>query len=201
MTLPSISLRARALQLRQNGQQPGESSAAEESQVWDGMAVAKSGFPWSMHVSMALVTVAAFLFFEQRDSSALIRKLVWSIIIPVRQPQRFVMTFTHLMRLMEAWLCACSRKTDGQAGLEHIFSMLDPAKDTGSTQHTPTLVVCDPGRASFHCADRPDTKLRLVQASMILHHTGDCRPLMSGSEDSCSCCCCCWLRSLSGMMH
>lgn len=75
-----------ALQLRQNGgQQQGESSAAEESQAWAGMeASSRSGFPWSMHVSMALVTAAAFLFFEERDSSALIRKLVWSIIIPVR---------------------------------------------------------------------------------------------------------------------
>ncbi|CAL5229422.1 g12744 [Coccomyxa viridis] len=73
---------AKLNKLRQNGQQQGESSAAEESQIWTGMAAAKSGFPWSMHVSMALVTVAAFLFFEQRDSSALIRKLVWSIVIP-----------------------------------------------------------------------------------------------------------------------
>ena len=71
------------MQLRQNGQQQEESSAAEESQIWAGMAVAKSGFPWSMHMSMALVTVAAFLFFEQRESSALIRKLVWTIVIPV----------------------------------------------------------------------------------------------------------------------
>lgn len=55
--------------------------------MWTGMAVAKTGFPWSMHVSMALVTVAAFLFFEERESSALIRKLVWSIIIPVSRPE------------------------------------------------------------------------------------------------------------------
>ena len=75
------------MQLRQNGQQQGESSAAEDSQMWTGMAVAKTGFPWSMHVSMALVTVAAFLFFEERESSALIRKLVWSIIIPVSRPE------------------------------------------------------------------------------------------------------------------
>ena len=71
------------MQLRQNGQQQGESSAAEESQIWAGMAAANSGFPWSMHVSMALLTMAAFLFFEERASSALIRKLVWSIIVPV----------------------------------------------------------------------------------------------------------------------
>ena len=73
-----------ALQLRQNGQQQGEGSGVEDAQLWAGMAIAKSSFPWSMHVSMALVTAAAFLFFEERDSSALIRKLVWSIIIPVR---------------------------------------------------------------------------------------------------------------------
>ena len=88
--------RSHALQLRQNGQQQGESSAAEESQIWTGMAVAKSGFPWSMHVSMALVTVAAFLFFEQRDSSALIRKLVWSIVIPVGHLQLFRLTSSPL---------------------------------------------------------------------------------------------------------
>ena len=55
--------------------------------MWTGMAVAKTGFPWSMHVSMALVTMAAFLFFEERESSALIRQLVWSIIIPVSRSE------------------------------------------------------------------------------------------------------------------
>ena len=73
-----------ALQLRQNGQQQGEGSGVEDAQLWAGMGIAKRAFPWSMHVSMALVTAAAFLFFEERKSSALIRKLVWSIIVPVR---------------------------------------------------------------------------------------------------------------------
>ena len=96
-----------ALQLRQNGQQQGESSAAEESQIWTGMAAAKSGFPWSMHVSMALVTVAAFLFFEQRDSSALIRKLVWSIVIPVGHSGSTYMVVGPLgkmTRVLCAWM-------------------------------------------------------------------------------------------------
>lgn len=73
-------------QLRQKGGQQGDSSAAEDGQAWRVVAATRSGFPWSMHVSMALVTAAAFLFFEERDSSALIRKLVWSIVIPVRRP-------------------------------------------------------------------------------------------------------------------
>ncbi|CAK0787203.1 hypothetical protein CVIRNUC_010419 [Coccomyxa viridis] len=75
---------AKLNKLRQNGQQQGqgEGSGVEDAQLWAGMAIARSSFPWSMHVSMALVTAAAFLFFEERDSSALIRKLVWSIIIP-----------------------------------------------------------------------------------------------------------------------
>lgn len=91
------------MQLRQNGQQQWESSAAEESQIWTGIAVAKSGFPWSMHVSMALLTVAAFLFFEEHASSALIRKLVWSIIVPVGHPQLFVMmTSRPLSSLVDA---------------------------------------------------------------------------------------------------
>ncbi len=48
-----------------------------------------------MHVSMALVTVAAFLFFEERNSSALIRKLVWSMVVPVR------------LAVICVYLCAC----------------------------------------------------------------------------------------------
>ena len=96
-----------AAQLRQNGVQQGDSSAAEDGHAWKMVAAARSGFPWSMHVSMALVTAAAFLFFEERDSSALIRKLVWSIVIPVRRPAiSFVclLTYLHARSLM---LCAC----------------------------------------------------------------------------------------------
>ena len=90
-----ISHRVMAVaQLRQNGGQQGDSSAAEDGQAWRVVAAARSGFPWSMHVSMALVTAAAFLFFEERDSSALIRKLVWSIVIPVRRP---AVTFVCLL--------------------------------------------------------------------------------------------------------
>ena len=48
---------------------------------------------------MALVTVAAFLFFEQRDSSALIRKLVWSIVIPVGHSGSAYMVFGPLGKM------------------------------------------------------------------------------------------------------
>ena len=91
-------------QLRQNGVQQGDSSAAEDGQAWRVVAATRSGFPWSMHVSMALVTAAAFLFFEERDSSALIRKLVWSIVIPVGRP---AINFVCLLACRSLMPCTC----------------------------------------------------------------------------------------------
>ena len=43
-----------------------------------------AGVRWGMHVSVVLVTIAALLFFERGDSPALSRKIVSSIIFPVR---------------------------------------------------------------------------------------------------------------------